>query len=44
MIEVTAAALFELEQAGFIEHAVVGNRLLWRRRLAAQLLIDQDAR
>jgi hypothetical protein len=43
MIEVTAAALVELEQAGFVEHAVVGNRLLWRRP-ADHLLNDQAAR
>lgn len=34
MIEVTEAALLELEEAGFVEHVLVGGRLLWRRRRA----------
>lgn len=35
MIEVTEAALLELEEAGFVEHVVAGGRWLWRRRFAA---------
>jgi hypothetical protein len=44
MIEVTEAALLELEQQGFVERAAAGNRLLWRRRHAASALMDDSAR
>ena len=37
-IEVTFAALEQLEQSGFIEHLKVGNREIWRRPRTSEVV------